>query len=89
MIAVKTGKPGRPPQKPQRIAADKGYDSDQLRDFLKSKGIRPQIPKKKNAGKRQGRPISMKAPRFQVERTFSWLQRKFLRLVVRWERLPR
>ncbi|MGX9726658.1 MAG: hypothetical protein ACTFAK_04860 [Candidatus Electronema sp. VV] len=27
MIAVKTGKPGRPPQKPQRIAADKGYDS--------------------------------------------------------------
>ncbi|MGX9725780.1 MAG: hypothetical protein ACTFAK_02925 [Candidatus Electronema sp. VV] len=24
MIAVKTGKPGRPPQKPQRIAADKG-----------------------------------------------------------------
>ena len=27
------------------------------------------------------------APQFQVERTFSWLQRKFWRLVVRWERL--
>ncbi|MGX9728436.1 MAG: transposase [Candidatus Electronema sp. VV] len=66
MIAGKTGKPGRPPQKPQKIAADKGYDSDQMRDFLKSKGIRPQIPRKKNAGKRQGRPIIMKAPRFQV-----------------------
>ncbi|MGR0481464.1 MAG: transposase [Candidatus Electronema sp. V4] len=51
MIAVKTGKLGRPPQKPQRIAADKGYDSDQLKDFLKRKGIRPQIPRKKNAGK--------------------------------------
>ena len=89
MIAVKTGKPGRPPQKPQRIAADKGYDSDPLRDFLKSKGIRPQIPRKKNASKRRGRPVSMKSPRFQVERTFSWLQRKFRRLVVRWERLPR
>jgi transposase len=89
MIAVKIGKPGRPPQKPQRIAADKGYHSDPLRDFLKSKGIRPQIPRKKNASKRRGRPISMKASRFQVERTFSWLQRKFRRLVVRWERLPR
>ena len=89
MIAVKTGKPGRSPRKPQRLAADKGYDSDPLRDFLKSKGIRPQIPRKKNASKRRGRPVSMSAPRFQVERTFSWLQRKFRRLVVRWERLPR
>ncbi|MGX9728274.1 MAG: transposase [Candidatus Electronema sp. VV] len=70
MIAVKTGKPGRPPQKPQRIAADKRYDSDQLRDFLKSKGIRQQIPRKKNASKRQGRPISMKDPIFQIERFF-------------------
>jgi transposase len=89
MIAVKTGKPGRSPQKLRSIAADKGYDSDPLRNFLKSKGIRPQIPRKKNASKRRGRPVSMKAPRFQVERTFSWLQRKFRRLVVRWERLPR
>ena len=89
MIEVKTGKPGRLTRKLRRIAADKGYDSDQLRDFLKSRGIQPQIPRKKNAGKRRGRPVSMKAPRFQVERTFSWLQRKFRRLVVRWERLPR
>jgi transposase len=89
MIAVKTRKPGRSPQKLRSIAADKGYDSDPLRNFLKSKGIRPQIPRKNNASKRRGRPVSMKAPRFQVERTFSWLQRKFRRLVVRWERLPR
>ena len=89
MIEVKTGKPGRPPKKLRRIAADKGYDSDALRDFLKSRGIQPQIPRKKNAGRRRGRPVSMNAPRFQVERTFSWLQRKFRRLVVRRERLPR
>ena len=41
MVAVKTGKPGRPPKKLRRIAADKGYDSDALRDFLKSGGIQP------------------------------------------------
>ena len=46
MIEVKTGKPGRPPQKPQRIAADKGYDSDLLRYFLK----KTQIPRKKKTG---------------------------------------
>ncbi|MCW5206181.1 transposase [Desulfobulbus sp. F5] len=43
MFAVKTGKTGCPPQKLRRIAADKGYDPDPLRDFLKSKGIQPQI----------------------------------------------
>ncbi len=47
MVAVKTGKPGRPPKKLRRIAADKGYDSDALRDFLKSRDIQPQILRKK------------------------------------------
>ena len=60
-----------------------------MRKLLKEKGIQPQIPRKKSAKKRRGRPVCMKAPRFQVERAFSWLQRKFRRLVVRWERLPR
>jgi transposase len=86
-VAVKTGKAGRPRKNVRRLAADKGYDSDALRSFLKKKGIQPQIPRKRNAGKRRGRPVGMTAPRFQVERTFSWLQRKFRRLAVRWERL--
>ncbi len=38
-----------PPEKLRRTAADKGYDSGPLREFLKSRGIRPQIPGKKNA----------------------------------------
>lgn len=88
-VEVKTGKAGRPRKKIRRPAADKGYDSDAMRKLLKEKGIQPQIPRKKNAEKRRGRPVCMKAPRFQVERAFSWLQRKFRRLVVRWERLPR
>ena len=87
-VAVKTGKAGRPRKNVRSLAADKGYDAAALRNFLKKKGIRPQIPRKRNAGKRRGRPASITAPRFQVERTFSWLQRKFRRLVVRWERLP-
>ncbi len=87
-IVVKTGKAGRPRKNVRRLAADKGYDSDALRSFFKKKGIQPQIPRKRNAGKRRGRPVGLTAPRFQVERTFSWLQRKFRWLVVRSEKLP-
>jgi transposase len=87
-VAVKTGKAGRPRKNVRRLAADKGYDADALRNFLKKKGIQPQIPRKRNAGKKRGRPMRISAPRFQVERTFSWLQRKFRHLAIRWERLP-
>lgn len=87
-IKVQTLKPGRPPKKVKKLAADKGYDSKQLREDIRLRGIQPQIPKKKNAKKALGRPVNMDAPRFQVERAFSWLQRKFRRLAVRWERLP-
>ena len=40
-VAVKTGKV-------RRLAADKGYDADALRNFLNKKGIQPQIPRKRN-----------------------------------------
>ncbi|MGX9727235.1 MAG: transposase [Candidatus Electronema sp. VV] len=66
----------------------KGYDSEELRKHLRAKGIHPQIPKRRNAKARRGKPVMMTAPRFQVERTFSWLQKKFRRFAVRWERLP-
>ena len=87
-IKVQTNKPGRPPKKPKKLAADKGYDKEELRQRLRERGIQPQIPKRKNAKKKAGRPPKMDAPRFQVERAFAWLQRKFRRLAVRWERLP-
>ena len=86
-IDVRTRKPGRPPKHPKKLAGDKGYDSKCLRKKLKARGIQPQIPKRKNAKRRLGRPPKMDVPRFKVERAFSWLQRKFRRLVVRWERL--
>ena len=50
-IKVRTGSPGRPPKKPKRVAGDKGYDSEELRETLRGRGIRPQIPRKRNAKK--------------------------------------
>jgi IS5 family transposase len=87
-INIKTAPVGRPKKRFKVIAADKGYDAKWLRQKLRNRGIRAQIAKRRWHRKPPlGRPIQMSVPRFQQERCFAWLQRKYRRLVVRWERL--
>lgn len=87
-IKVKTAPVGRPKQRFRVLAADKGYDAKWLRQTLRRRGTRGQIAKRQWRGQKPtGRPIQMAVPRFQQERCFAWLQRKYRRLVVRWERL--
>jgi IS5 family transposase len=87
-INVKTAPVGRHRQRFRVLAADRGYDAKWLRKALRQRGIRGQIPKRRYRGKAPaGRPIRIDVPRFQQERCFAWLQRKYRRLVVRWERL--
>jgi transposase len=87
-VRLRTGKRGRPRKRPKVIATDKGYDAKDLRQQLRTRGIRAQIPKRVwKTKKPRGRPIKIAVPRFQAERTFAWFQKKYRRLVVRWERL--
>jgi transposase len=87
-LHVHTGQRGRPRKRLKVLAADKGYDAKALRHRLRKRGIRPQIPKRVwKHRKPRGRPMKKDIPRFQAERTFAWFQRKYRRLVVRWERL--
>ncbi len=87
-IRVKTNSPGRSRKRVKVLAADKGYDSKNLRAALRKRGIRPQLPKRTwKTKKNRGRPIKISVPRFQQERCFAWFQRKYRRLVVRWERI--
>jgi IS5 family transposase len=87
-LHVHTRKQGRPRKRLKVLAADKGYDAKDLRWRLRTRGIRPQIPKRVwKRRKPRGRPIKKAVPRYQAERTFAWFQRKYRRLVVRWERL--
>jgi IS5 family transposase len=87
-LHVRTGKQGRPRKRLKVLAADKGYDAKDLRQRLRKRGIRPPIPKRVwKRRKPRGRPIKRVVPRYQAERTFAWFQRKYRRLVVRWERL--
>ena len=86
-LHVRTGKQGRPRTRLKVLAADQGYDAKDLRQRLRTRGIRPQIPKRVwNRRKSRGRLIKKVIPRDQAERTFAWFQRQYRRLVVRWER---
>jgi hypothetical protein len=87
-VKVRTGKRGRPRKRLKVIATDKGYDAKALRQQLRNRGIRAQLPKRVwKTKKNRGRPSKQVAPRFQAARTFAWFQTKYRRLVVRWERI--
>jgi IS5 family transposase len=71
---------GRPRKRPDKLHADKGYDSKKNRATLRQRGITPRIARKGIESKeRLGRH------RWVVERTHSWLNR-FRRLKIRYER---
>jgi hypothetical protein len=86
-VKVRTGKRGRPRKRLKVIATDKGYDAKALRQTLRKRGMRAQLPKRVwKSQKNRSRPITKVVPRCQAERTFAWFQKKYRRLVVRWER---
>ncbi len=75
-------------RKPERLIADRGYDSNPLRELLVRRDIEPIIPKRRNNPKathQDGRRLRRYKRRWIIERTNSWLQ-NFRRLVVRYER---
>jgi hypothetical protein len=87
-VKVRTGKRGRPRKRLKVIATDNGYDAKALRQQLRKRGSRAQLPQRVwKTKKKRGRPSKKVVPRFQAERTFAWFQKKYRRLVVRWERI--
>ena len=80
---------GRPRQKPKRVIADRGYDSDPLRERLRKRGIELIAPYRKNNKERRyedGRRLRRYKRRWIVERTNAWFG-QFRRLLVRHEHL--
>lgn len=79
---------GRPRQKPQRLIADKAYDSDPLRQRLKKRGIELIVPHKVNRVRKptqDGRALRRYRKRWKIERTNAWLG-NFRHLAVRYDR---
>ena len=75
--------------RPERLIADRGYDSNRFRAHCVRHGMEPIVPARSTntrATHQDGRRLRGYRRRWLVERTFSWLG-WCRRLVVRWERL--
>jgi transposase len=83
--AIRTGKPGRPRLRPKRIGADKGYSSDKYRAYLRKKGIRMTIPRKKNECRTGSFDRVLYRQRNVVERLINRLK-QFRRIATRYEK---
>jgi transposase len=73
---------------PERVIADKAYDSDPFRQALADRGIELICPHRSNRRKAKTqdcRKLRRYRRRWKIERTFAWLG-NFRRLVVRYER---
>ena len=73
-----------PPGTP--MIADKGHDSDPLRDELEANGVVPIIPHRRNrvrAARNDGRRLRRYRRRWLIERTNAWLH-CYRGLAVRW-----
>jgi len=80
---------GRPRMRPRRIVADRGYDSDPLRQRLRRRGIELIVPyrsNKRNRPYQDGRKLRRYRRRWKIERTFAWFS-NFRRLQVRQDRI--
>jgi len=64
-------------RRPKRLGADKGYDSNPIRDDLKERHIYPCIVRRDNKQARIGtvetREGNYSRQRWKVERSFNWL----------------
>src|SRR6516162_3465682 len=78
-VKSRTGQRGRPRNRRRVIATETGYAA---------KAWREKLPKRVGKTKKnRGRPSAQVVPRFPAERTVAWFQKKYRRLVVRWERI--
>jgi IS5 family transposase len=72
------------------VVADKGHDSDPLRDELEAEGFVPVIPHRKNRVKpprTDGRRLRRYRHRWRIERTNAWLH-CYRALATRWAYYP-
>jgi len=79
-IPAVTSRRGPRRRKPAKLHADKGYDYDHLRRWLRERNITPRIARKgTESSERLGRH------RWVIERSFAWTG-NYRRLAMRWER---
>lgn len=83
--SVPVKRPQPTTRKRQHVCLDKGYDSQEVRTFLRRRHYQGHVKSRgQEEAQRKSNP-RFKARRWVVERTHSWTNR-FRRLLVRWEK---
>ena len=83
--ALKRPGGGRPRTRPQRVCGDKGYSSRKIRAYLRRRGIRYTIPRKKNERRYGPFDRVLYRTRNLVERSINRLK-QFRRIATRYEK---
>jgi putative transposase len=85
IASVPVERPAATRKHPQGMCLDKGYDYDEVRDLLKEFGFTAHIRSRGEEAHALKKKAGVKARRWVVERTHSWMNR-FRRILVRWEK---
>jgi transposase len=83
--AVRRNGPGRPKQRPHRVAGDKAYSTRAIRAYLRRHSIRVTIPRKANEHRRGSFDRELYKERNQIERLINRLKQN-RRLATRYEK---
>ena len=84
-LGVKRPRPTK--KRPQGMCLDKGDDYAEVRDTLKEFGFTAHIRARGEEAQAMKRHAGVKARRWVVERTHSWMNR-FRRVLIRWDKSP-
>lgn len=83
--AIRRGRHGRKRLHPKRVSGDKGYSSRKYRAYLRRKGMRMTIPRKKNEHRTGPFDRALYRQRNVVERLINRLK-QFRRIATRYEK---
>lgn len=76
---------GRPRLRPQRVVGDKGYSSGSIRRYLRRRGIRFTLPRKRNERRRGQFDRAVYRERNRIERCFNRMKH-YRRVATRYEK---
>lgn len=83
--SIPVARPKPTQEEPQGMCMDKGYDYDEVRDIVTEFAFTAHIHERGQQAQKIKRQAGLKARRWVVERTHSWMN-KFRGILIRWNK---
>jgi putative transposase len=84
---IEISRPQPTEENQQGLCLDKGYDSQEVREIARAFGFTAHVRSRGEEKKALAKEAGLRARRWVVERTHSWMNR-FRRVLIRWEKRP-